>query len=133
MFILRAQNVVGASPPPNYRIAADPGLLIQPVHVHAQLESAVVYDLSAALTEELTIKDGAPVQSNFYEYQVLRMADMPEIHTRIVHSDAPPTGVGEVGVPSVAPAIANAVFRLTGKRLRQLPMSPDRVRAVLKA
>jgi isoquinoline 1-oxidoreductase beta subunit len=61
------------------------------------------------------------------------MADMPEIHTRLVASDNPPTGMGEVGVPAVAPAIGNAVFRLTGKRLRQLPMSPERVSATLKA
>lgn len=115
----------------NYWVAVDPGLVIQPVNVHAQLESAVVYGLSAALTEELTIRDGAVVQTNFHDYPVLRMSDMPEIHTRIVASDAPPTGVGEVGLPVVAPAIANAVFQLTGKRLRHLPMSPQRVKKAL--
>lgn len=114
----------------NYWIAVDPGLIVQPDNVHAQLESAVVYGLSAALTEELTIKNGAVVQSNFHDYRVLRMSDMPEIHTRIVASDAPPTGMGEVGVPSVAPAIANAVFQLTGKQMRNLPMSPQRVKKV---
>jgi isoquinoline 1-oxidoreductase subunit beta len=60
------------------------------------------------------------------------MSDMPEIHTKILATDNPPTGMGEVGVPSVAPAIANAVFKLTGKRLRALPMSPERVQATLK-
>ncbi len=115
----------------NYWVAVDPGLVIQPVNVHAQLESAVVYGLSAALTEELTIRDGAVVQSNFHDYPVLRMSDMPEIHTRIVASNAPPTGMGEIGVPAVAPAIANAVFQLTGKRLRALPMSPQRVKKVI--
>ncbi len=93
----------------NYWIAVDPGLVIQPENVHAQLESAVVYGLSAALIEE----------------------HMPEIHTRIVASDAPPTGMGEIGVVAVAPAIGNAVFRLTGKRLRNLPMSPERVKSAL--
>ncbi len=117
----------------NYWVAADPGIVVQPDNAHAQLESAVVYGLSSALSEELTIKDGAVQQSNFHEYRVLRMSDMPEIHTKVLATDNPPTGMGEVGVPSVAPAIANAVFRLTGKRLRQLPMSPERVVATLKA
>jgi isoquinoline 1-oxidoreductase beta subunit len=109
----------------------DPGLVIAPDHVHGQLESAVVFGLSAALLEELTVKDGAIQQSNFYDYPVLRMSEVPEIHTRIVASNNPPTGVGELGVVTVAPAIANSVFRLTGKRLRHLPMSPERVKAAI--
>ena len=117
----------------NYWVAADPGIVVQPSNARAQLEGAVVYGLSAALTEELTVKAGAIRQSNFHEYRVLRMADMPEIHTRILSTDNAPSGMGEVGVPAVAPAIGNAVFKLTGKRLRQLPMSPERVQAVLKA
>ena len=115
----------------NYWIAVDPGLVIQPDSVHAQLESAVVYGLSAALLEELTVKDGAIQQTNFNDYQVLRMSDMPQIHTRIVASNNPPTGMGEIGVCAVAPAIANAVAQLTGKRLRHLPMSPERVKTAL--
>src|SRR5262245_9301690 len=115
----------------NYWVAVDPGLVIQPDNVIAQLESAVVYGLSAALIEELTVKDGAVQQSNFNDYPVLRMSDLPEIHTRIVTSDAPPTGMGEIGVVAVAPAIANALFTLTGKRLRHLPMSPERVKKAL--
>jgi isoquinoline 1-oxidoreductase beta subunit len=117
----------------DYWIAADPGIVVQPNNSHAQLESAVVYGLSAALTEELTVKAGVIRESNFHQYRVLRMSDMPEIHTKIIATDNPPTGMGEVGVPSVAPAIANAVFKLTGKRLRQLPMSPERVLGTLKA
>jgi isoquinoline 1-oxidoreductase beta subunit len=70
------------------------------------------------------------VQSNFDGYPVLRMSDMPQIHTRIVASNAAPSGMGEIGVMAVAPAIANAVFQLTGKRLRNLPMSPKRVKKV---
>jgi isoquinoline 1-oxidoreductase beta subunit len=115
----------------NYWIAVDPGQVIQPENVHAQLESAVAYGLSAALVEELQIRNGAIVQSNFHDYKVLRMSDMPEIHTRIVASNAAPTGMGEIGLVTVAPAIANAVFQLTGKRLRSLPMSPARVKSVL--
>ena len=116
----------------NYWVAGDAGILVQPENARAQLESAVVYGLSSALMEELTFKDGGAVQTNFHEYQVLRMRDVPEIHTRIIATDNPPTGLGELGVPCVAPAIGNAVFRLTGKRLRQLPMSPARVASVLR-
>jgi len=117
----------------NYWVAVDPGIVIQPDNVHAQLESAVVYGLGSALSEELTIKDGAIRQRNFHEYRVMRMSDIPEIHTKIVATDNPPTGMGEIGVVAVAPAIGNAVFKLTGARLRQLPMSPERVTATLKA
>ena len=115
----------------NMWLAVDPGLALQPTNVLAQLEGAAVFGLSVALLEELTIQNGAPVQSNFHEYPVLRMSDMPEIHTKLVASNAPPTGVGEIGVLPVAPAIANAVFQLTGKRLRALPMSPERVKKAL--
>jgi isoquinoline 1-oxidoreductase beta subunit len=115
----------------NYWIAVDPGLVIQPDSVHAQIESAVVYGLSAALLEELTVKDGAIQQSNFDDYPVLRMSDVPEIHSRIVATNNPPTGMGEIGVVTVAPAIANALFQLTGKRLRHLPLSPQRVKKAL--
>ncbi len=115
----------------DYWVAVDPGRVIQPDHVHGQLESAVVFGLSAALIEELRIKHGAVQQTNFNNYHVLRMSDMPEIHTRIVASGNPPTGMGEIGVIAVAPAIGNAVFQLTGKRLRNLPMSPQRVKSVL--
>jgi isoquinoline 1-oxidoreductase beta subunit len=115
----------------NYWIAVDPGLVIQPDHVHGQLESAVVYGLSSALLEELSMKEGAIQQSNFNDYHVLRMSDMPEIHTKIITTDNPPTGMGEIGVVTVAPAIANAIFQLTGKRLRHLPMSAERVKKAL--
>ena len=112
----------------NYWVAVDPGLVVQPDHVHAQLESAVVYGLSAALIEELTVKGGAIQQTNFNDYPVMRMSDIPPIYTKIVTSDNPPSGMGEIGVCSVAPAIANAMFQLTGKRLRHLPMSAKRVK-----
>ncbi|HEU4352529.1 MAG TPA: molybdopterin cofactor-binding domain-containing protein [Burkholderiales bacterium] len=117
----------------HYWVAADPGIVVQPHNSHAQLESAVVYGLSAALLEELTVQSGAIRESNFHQYRVLRMSDMPEIHTRLIATDNPPTGMGEVGVPSVAPAIGNALFRLTGARVRELPMSPGRIQAALKA
>jgi isoquinoline 1-oxidoreductase subunit beta len=115
----------------NYWVAVDPGIVLQPTNVHAQLESGVVFGLSAALLEELAFKDGAAQASNFDDYPVLRMEDIPFIHTKIVATANPPTGIGEVGVPAVAPAIANAVAQLTGKRLRHMPMTPERVKAAL--
>jgi isoquinoline 1-oxidoreductase subunit beta len=115
----------------NYWIAVDPGLVVQPENSVAQVESAIVYGLSGALSEELSMKNGAIQQSNFNDYHVLRMSDMPELHIKIIASNNPPTGMGEVGIPTVAPAIGNAVAALTGKRLRHLPMSSDRVKKAL--
>ncbi len=115
----------------DYWIAVDPGLVIQPDNATAQVESAIVYALSGALTEELSMKDGAVQQSNFNDYHVLRMSDMPQLHIKIIATDNPPTGMGEVGIPTVAPAIGNAVAALTGKRLRHLPMSAERVKKAL--
>ena len=105
--------------------------MIQPENSQAQIESAIVYALSGALSEELTMKGGAIQQHNFNDYHVLRMSDMPELHIKIIATDNPPTGMGEVGIPTVAPAIGNAVAQLTGKRLRHLPMSSDRVKKAL--
>src|SRR5215213_4949227 len=115
----------------NYWIAVDPGLVIQPENAQAQIESAIVYGLSGALSEELSMKDGAVQQSNFNDYHVLRMSDLPQIHMKVIVTDNPPTGMGEVGIPCVAPAIGNAVAQLTGKRLRHLPMSAERVKKAL--
>jgi isoquinoline 1-oxidoreductase beta subunit len=115
----------------NYWIAVDPGQVIQPDHVIAQTESAVVYGLSAALIEEFAVKDGAVQATNFDSYPVMRMSDVPEIHVKIVTTDNPPSGMGEIGVVTVAPAIANAMFQLTGKRLRHLPMTAERVKKAL--
>jgi isoquinoline 1-oxidoreductase beta subunit len=117
----------------NYWVAADPGLAVQPQNVLAQLEGAVVWGLSVALLEQLDVKDGAIVQSNFNDYPVLRMSDMPEIHTSLIVSSAAPTGMGELGVAAVAPAIANALFNLTGRRVRQMPMTPATVKKALQA
>jgi isoquinoline 1-oxidoreductase beta subunit len=115
----------------NYWIAVDPGTVIQPDNVIAQTESAVIYGLSAALIEEFAVKDGAVQATNFDSYPVMRMSEVPEIHVKIVTTDNPPSGMGEIGVVTVAPAIANAMFQLTGKRLRHLPMTADRVKKAL--
>lgn len=102
--------------------AVDCGLAVNPDIVRAQMESGIIFGLTAALYGEITIEDGAVVQSNFHDYRLLRMNEAPEIEVYIVPSAEPPTGVGEPGVPPIAPAVANAVFMATGKRLRRLPL-----------
>ncbi|HET9551374.1 MAG TPA: xanthine dehydrogenase family protein molybdopterin-binding subunit [Anaeromyxobacteraceae bacterium] len=102
--------------------AVDCGLVVTPDAVEAQIEGAVVYGLSAALRGEITVKDGAVVQGNFDDYEPLRMDEMPAVEVHLVPSAEPPGGVGEPGVPPIAPAVANALFALTGKRHRRLPL-----------
>jgi len=102
--------------------AADCGTVINPDVVRQQLESAVVFALSAALHGEITIANGAVVQGNFDDYLLLRLAECPVIEVYTVASEATPTGIGEPGVPPLAPALANAIFAATGKRLRELPL-----------
>ena len=103
-------------------VAIDCGLAVNPEGVQAQMESSVAYALGAALTSEISFKDGQVVQSNFHDYQVLRMKDMPKVEVHIVQSNEKMGGVGEPGVPPLAPAVANAVFAATGKRIRRLPI-----------
>jgi len=102
--------------------AIDCGIAVNPNIIAQQVESGVVYGLSAALGGEITIKDGKVVQSNFADYRVLRMNEVPLVETVIVLSAEPPEGVGEPATPPIAPAVANAVFALTGQRLRSLPL-----------
>jgi isoquinoline 1-oxidoreductase beta subunit len=87
-----------------------------------QVESSVLFGLSAALKGEITIEGGRVRQSNFSDYPVLRMLDAPQVETVFIPSAEPPEGMGEPAVPPVAPAVANAVFKLTGQRLRSLPL-----------
>ncbi|KHK51609.1 acylaldehyde oxidase [Ralstonia sp. A12] len=103
--------------------AVDCGTVVNPQIVTQQIESAVIFGLSAALYGRIDIKDGQVVQSNFPDYPALRMAEVPAIETHIVPSTAEPTGVGEIGVPPIAPAVAHAVAQLTGKPVRQLPIA----------
>jgi isoquinoline 1-oxidoreductase beta subunit len=102
--------------------AVDCGIVVNPWNVVAQMESAIVYGLTAALYSELTVKKGRVQQSNFDDYPVLRMDRMPKIEVHLVKSTEKPTGVGEPGVPPLAAAVANALFALTGKRVRKLPI-----------
>jgi isoquinoline 1-oxidoreductase beta subunit len=102
-------------------VAVDCGIVINPDIVVAQIEGGAGFGLGAALRNKITLTEGVVDQSNFDSYEPLRITDMPVIEVHIVKSDAPPTGIGEPGVPPVAPAVANAIFAATGKRLRSLP------------
>jgi len=105
--------------------AVDCGRPINPEGVRAQVESAAIYGLSAALFDAITIKDGRVEQSNFNDYSVPRIGDTPKIEVHVVHSTEEPTGIGEPGLPVMAPAICNALFTLTGKRIRRLPIRSE--------
>jgi isoquinoline 1-oxidoreductase beta subunit len=102
--------------------AVDCGVIMNPDIVVAQMESGIVYGLSAALSGEITIKDGRVVQGNFNDYPVLRMNEMPVVEVHLVKSTEAPGGVGEPGTPPAAPAVCNAIFAATGKRVRTLPI-----------
>ncbi len=114
--------------------ASDCGIIVQPEAAKSNVESGIVYGLSAALHERLTVRDGAVEQSNFNDYTVMRMSDMPEeMHVSFIDSGTRPTGAGEISTPCIMPAIANAFHKLTGKRLYHMPFTPERVLAALKA
>ncbi|MBO9637410.1 MAG: xanthine dehydrogenase family protein molybdopterin-binding subunit [Siphonobacter aquaeclarae] len=100
----------------------DCGMVVNPDNVRAQTESNVVYGLTAALKGPITYADGAIQQSNFHNYPVLRLPEMPKVEVHIIDNQEAPGGVGEPGLPPIAPALANALFNLTGKRVRKLPM-----------
>lgn len=101
---------------------ADVGTPVNPDGIAAQIEGGIVYGLTAALNGAITIDGGAVQQSNFHDYSLLTIAEMPVIETFIVPSTEPPTGIGEPGTPPIAPAVTNALFALTGKRVRKLPV-----------
>lgn len=103
-------------------MAVDCGLAVNPERIRSQMEGAAVFGVSLTLFSEITAKNGVIEQSNFDGYQVARYADAPTTHVEIIPSNAPPGGVGEPGVPPVAPAICNAIFNATGKRYRELPL-----------
>jgi isoquinoline 1-oxidoreductase beta subunit len=102
--------------------AVDCGHVVNPDQAEAQIEGAMVFGLSAALRGEITLTDGRVQQSNFHDYAPLRMNEMPLVETHFLRSDAPMGGLGEPGTPPIAPAVANALFALTGQRLRALPL-----------
>jgi len=102
--------------------AIDCGIAVNPMTIEAQMQSGIAFGLSAALESQISFKDGRVEQSNFDDYRVLRLPEMPQVEVHIVSSREKPGGVGEPGTPPIAPAVANAVAALTGKRLRELPL-----------
>jgi CO/xanthine dehydrogenase Mo-binding subunit len=101
----------------------DCGQMVNPRIVESQIESGIVYGLSAALWGDITLNSGQVRETNFNTYRVLRSNEMPELEVHLMASDAAPGGIGEVAVPPVAPAVCNALFAATGKRLRRLPIA----------
>jgi isoquinoline 1-oxidoreductase beta subunit len=108
--------------------AVDCGIVVNPDTVQAQIQSAVMFGITAALYGEITLKDGKVEQTNFDSYQILRMNEAPKVEVHIVQNQEPPGGMGEAGVSLIVPAVANAIFAATGKRLRKMPIDT----AVLK-
>jgi isoquinoline 1-oxidoreductase beta subunit len=102
--------------------AVDCGSIINPDTVTAQIESGVVFGIGAALWGEITVKNGRVEQSNFHDYRVARMNETPPIEVHLVRNLEAPGGIGEPGTAATAPALANAVFAVTGRRIRQLPL-----------
>src|SRR5919197_621736 len=115
----------------NFWCTIDCGVAVQPDNVAAQSESSIVYGLGLALIERITVKNGAVEQSNFYDYRVPRMNEVPLMHVEVIPTDNHPTGVGQMATPLIAPAISGAVMQLTGVRLRHTPFTPERVKAAL--
>jgi CO/xanthine dehydrogenase Mo-binding subunit len=124
-----AVHIVEVSVGPDKRVklhrvvcGIDCGIVINPDSLEAQMEGGFVYGVSAALKSKVTINNGRVEQQNFDDYAILTYQEMPEIETVIVESDQPPSGSGEPGLPAAAPAVANAVFAATGRRVRTLPI-----------
>jgi isoquinoline 1-oxidoreductase beta subunit len=104
--------------------AVDCGTVVNPDTVQAQVQSAVMFGITAALYGELTLRDGRVEQANFDSYQILRMDEAPDVEVHIVPSQELPGGMGEAGTSAIVPAVTNAIFAATGKRLRKLPVDP---------
>lgn len=110
--------------------AVDCGIVVNPDTVEAQLQSGIIFGLTAALSGEIGIENGRVMQSNFHDYPALRINEVPDIEVHLIKSAEPVGGVGEIGVPPIAPAVANAVFAATGKRVRKLPIRLDELVSV---
>jgi isoquinoline 1-oxidoreductase beta subunit len=115
----------------NFWCTIDCGVAVQPDNVVAQTESSIVYGLGMTLSERISIKNGAVEQSNFYDYHLPRMNDVPEMHIELIKTDNHPTGAGQMATPLIAPTVSNAIMQLTGVRLRHTPFTPERVKKAL--
>jgi isoquinoline 1-oxidoreductase beta subunit len=103
--------------------AVDCRTVVNPDTVRAQIQSAVIFGITAVLRGEITLKDGRVQQSNFHDYPLLRMNEAPAIEVYIVKSSEPPGGMGEAGTSAIAPAVTNAIYAATGTRVRKLPVA----------
>jgi isoquinoline 1-oxidoreductase beta subunit len=119
-----AEVSVGAKGVRVHRVvcAVDCGAVVNPDTIEAQMESSIVYGLTATLKSAISIEGGRVAQSNFHDFALLRMDEMPRVEVHIIDSSENPGGVGEPGTPPIAPAVANAVFAATGKPVRSLPI-----------
>jgi isoquinoline 1-oxidoreductase beta subunit len=129
-------HVVTVSVEPDHKLkvrdvvtAVDCGTVVNPDGAAAMIEGGVYYGLAATLMGEITIANGAVEQTNFDTFRVLRMEDAPPVHVHFVASNEPPAGLGEPALPPIAPAVANAVFAASGRRIRRLPITPERLSA----
>jgi len=105
--------------------AMDCGTVVNPDTVQAQIQSGVIFGVTAALYGEISLKSGRVEQSNFDNYQMLRINEAPAIEVHVIKSSEPPGGMGEAGTSGIVPAVANAVFAATGKRLRKMPIDAN--------
>jgi isoquinoline 1-oxidoreductase beta subunit len=108
--------------------ALDCGSVVNPDTVEAQVQGAVMFGISAALYGKITLKDGRVEQTNFNSYRVLRMNEAPAVEVYLVQNTEPPGGMGEPGTSAIVPAVTNAIFAATGKRLRKLPVDPEELK-----
>jgi len=117
----------------NVWAVGDCGTVVSPRNATAQLDGNVIFGLSSVLKERITIKNGVVEQSNFHDYPLLRISELPEIESKILETDFPSSGAGELGTAMIGPAIANALYALTGKKFRHLPLTPQVVKEILDA
>jgi isoquinoline 1-oxidoreductase beta subunit len=110
--------------------AVDCGMVVNPDTVKAQIEGGIIFGITAALYGQITLKNGRVEQSNFDNYQMLRINEAPVVEVHIIKSTEAPGGIGEPGTAAVSPAVANAIFAATGKRIRKLPINPSELRSV---
>jgi isoquinoline 1-oxidoreductase beta subunit len=106
--------------------AVDCGVVINPKIVEAQMEGGIAFGQTATLKSSITIHKGRVEQSHFNDFTLLRIDEMPSVEVHLVKSNHPPIGIGEAAVPMIAPAVANAIYSATGKRIRKIPILPDR-------
>jgi isoquinoline 1-oxidoreductase beta subunit len=112
--------------------AVDCGPVVNPDTIKAQIEGGIIASLSTTLKEKVVFSNGGVKSSNFDDYKIFKMSEVPEIEVHIVNSTEKMGGIGELGVPPAAPAVANAFFNATGVRIRRLPLDPETVREAIK-